>query len=110
MNVITIKFNQDTSAWKDVQEVVKLLHDKGYSTHLYGDIGTVKLTKEFEEEMNVSNEEKMNESDPAAMNKTKEGTFKRILVEANYPWELIKDWTEDDCEAEIGAIERADTL
>lgn len=41
------------------------------------------------------------------MNKTKEGTFKRILVEANYPWELIKDWTEEDCEAELGAIERA---
>ncbi|PFL43559.1 hypothetical protein COA27_26685 [Bacillus cereus] len=57
--------------------------------------------------MNVNNEEKITEPDPAAMNKTKEGTFKRILVEANYPWELIKDWTEDDCEAEFGAIERA---
>lgn len=107
MNVITIKFNQGTSAWKDMQEVVKLLNDKGYSTQPYGDIGTVKLTKEIEEEMNISNEEKMNEPDPAAMNKTKEGTFKRILVEANYPWELIKDWTEDECKAERGAIERA---
>ncbi|EJR55459.1 hypothetical protein IK3_05664 [Bacillus toyonensis] len=107
MNVITIEFDQGTAAWKDMQEVVKLLNDKGYSTQPYGDIGTVKLTKEIEEEMNVSNEEKMNEPDHAAMNKTKEGTFKRILVEANYPWELIKDWTEDECKAERGAIERA---
>jgi len=61
----------------------------------------------IKEEMNVSNEGKINEPDPAAMNQTKEGTFKRILVKANYPWELIKDWTEDECEAEIGAIERA---
>lgn len=107
MNTITIKFGEGTAAWKDMQEVVKLLKDKGYSTQPYGDIGTVKLTKEIEEEMNASTEEKINEPDPAAMNKTKEGTFKRILVKANYPWELIKDWTEDDCEAEIGAIERA---
>ncbi|WP_430530736.1 hypothetical protein [Bacillus cereus] len=61
----------------------------------------------IKEEMNVSNEGKINEPDPAAMNQTKEETFKRILVKANYPWELIKDWTEDECEAEIGAIERA---
>lgn len=107
MNTITIKFDQGTAAWKDMQEVVKLLNDKGYSTQPYGDIGTVKLTKVIEEEMNVSTEEKIIELDPAAMSKTKQGTFKRILVEANYPWELIKDWTEDDCEAEIGAIERA---
>ncbi|WP_215599931.1 hypothetical protein [Bacillus toyonensis] len=107
MNIITIKFDQGTAAWKDMQGVVKFLNDKGYSTQPYGDIGTVKLTKVIEEEMNVSTEEKFIEPDPAAMSKTKEGTFKRILVEANYPWELIKDWTEDDCEAEIGAIERA---
>ncbi|HFR4221621.1 hypothetical protein [Bacillus sp. A260] len=107
MNTITIKFGEDTAAWKDMQEVVKILNDKGYSTQPYGDIGTVKLTKIIEEEMKVSTEEKITEPDPAAMNKTKEGTFKRILVEANYPWELIKDWTEEDCEAELGAIERA---
>ncbi len=48
-----------------MQEVVKLLHDKGYSTQPYGDIGTVKLTKEIEEEMNVSDEGKtINEPDP----------------------------------------------
>ncbi|NKX13258.1 hypothetical protein [Bacillus cereus] len=107
MNVITIKFVEGTAAWKDMQEVVKILNDKGYSIQPYADIGTVKLTKVIEEEMNVNNEEKITEPDPAAMNKTKEGTFKRILVEANYPWELIKDWTEEDCEAELGAIERA---
>jgi hypothetical protein len=107
MNVITIKFDQGTAAWNDMQEVVKILNDKGYSKQPYGDIGTVKLTKVIEEEMKVSTEKKITEPDPAAMNKTKEGTFKRILVEANYPWELIKDWTEEDCEAELGAIERA---
>ncbi|AAM26189.1 MULTISPECIES: hypothetical protein [Bacillus] len=107
MNTITIKFGEGTAAWKDMQEVVKILNDKGYSTQPYGDIGTVKLTKVIEEGMKVSTEEKIAEPDPAAMNKTKEGTFKRILVEANYPWELIKDWTEEDCEAELGAIERA---
>lgn len=107
MNTITIKFGEGTAAWKDMQEVVKILNDKGYSTQPYGDIGIVKLTKVIEEEINVNNEEKINEPDPAAMDKTKEGTFKRILVEANYPWELIKDWTEEDCEAELGAIERA---
>ncbi|MBH0322800.1 hypothetical protein [Bacillus cereus] len=107
MNTITIKFGEGTAAWKDMQEVVKILNDKGYSTQPYGDIGTVKLTKIIEEKMKVSTEEKITEPDPAAMNKTKEGTFKRILVEANYPWELIKDWTEEDCEAELGAIERA---
>ncbi|MHA4113389.1 hypothetical protein ACX17A_26060 [Bacillus cereus] len=107
MNTITIKFGEGTAAWEDMQEVVKILNDKGYSTQPYGDIGTVKLTKVIEEEMNVGTEEKITEPDPAAMNKTKEGTFKRILVEANYPWELIKDWTEEDCEAELGVIERA---
>ncbi|PER62119.1 hypothetical protein [Bacillus cereus] len=61
----------------------------------------------IKKEMNVSDEGKINVPDSAAMNQTKEGTFKRILVDANYPWELIKDWTEEDCEAELGAIERA---
>lgn len=107
MNTITIKSGEGTAAWKDMQEVVKILNDKGYSTQPYGDIGTVKLTKVIEEEMNVSTEEKITEPNPAAMNQTKEGTFKRMLVEANYPWDLIKDWTEDECEAELGAIERA---
>ncbi|PEM55423.1 hypothetical protein [Bacillus wiedmannii] len=107
MNMITIKFGSGTAAWKDMQEVVKILNDKGYSTQPYGDIGTVKLTKVIEEEMKFSTEEEITEPDPAAVNKTKEGTFKRILVEANYPWELIKDWTEEDCKAELGAIERA---
>ncbi|CUB51946.1 hypothetical protein P4J24_21855 [Bacillus anthracis] len=50
MNTITIKFGQGTAAWKDMQEVVKALHDKGYIAQPYEDIGTVKLTKEFKEE------------------------------------------------------------
>ncbi|MEN3130360.1 MULTISPECIES: hypothetical protein [Bacillus cereus group] len=50
MNTITIKFGQGTEAWKDMQEVVKVLHDKGYIAQPYEDIGTVKLTKEIKEE------------------------------------------------------------
>ena len=47
MNTVTIKFGQGTAAWKDMQEVVKILHEKGYSDQPYEDIGTVKLTKEI---------------------------------------------------------------
>ncbi|WP_179958542.1 hypothetical protein [Bacillus sp. BPN334] len=50
MNTITIKFGQGTAAWKDMQEVVRILHEKGYRTKPYEDIGTVKLTKEIESE------------------------------------------------------------
>ncbi|WP_176547694.1 hypothetical protein [Bacillus thuringiensis] len=50
MNTITIKFGQGTEAWKDMQEVFKALHDKGYVVQSYEDIGTVKLTKEIKEE------------------------------------------------------------
>ncbi|MEK4608748.1 hypothetical protein [Bacillus sp. FSL K6-0067] len=46
MNTITIKFGQGTEAWKDMQEVIKVLHDKGYIAQPYEDIGTVKLIKE----------------------------------------------------------------
>lgn len=31
MHTVTIKFGQGTVAWKDIREVVKILHDKGYS-------------------------------------------------------------------------------
>lgn len=47
MNTITIKFGQGTAAWEDVQEVVKMLHEKSYGAQPYEDIGTVKLTKEI---------------------------------------------------------------
>ncbi|MBW3490807.1 hypothetical protein ABEY48_20385 [Bacillus mycoides] len=50
MNTITIKFGQGTAAWKDMQEVVKILHDKGYSAQPYKEIGTVELAKEIKEE------------------------------------------------------------
>lgn len=33
-----------------MQEVVKVLHDKGYIAQSYEDIGTVKLTKEIKGE------------------------------------------------------------
>ncbi|WP_140384166.1 hypothetical protein [Bacillus mobilis] len=68
------------------------------------------------EELDVSNEEiydtvlKLNGPDPVAISKTEEGTYKRTLVEMHYPWDMIKDWSEEDCEAEIGAIDSSDTL
>lgn len=43
-------------------------------------------------------------------NETKPGTFKRTLMEMHYPWDMIKDWSEEDCEAEIGAIDSADVI
>ncbi|TKI84201.1 hypothetical protein, partial [Bacillus mycoides] len=51
MNTVTIKFGQGTEAWKDMQEVVKVLHDKGYSAQPYEEIGTIKLTKEITGEL-----------------------------------------------------------
>lgn len=51
MNTVTIKFGQGTEAWKDMQEVVKALHDKGYIAQPYEDIGTVKLTKKINDEL-----------------------------------------------------------
>ena len=51
MNTVTIKFGQGTEAWKDMQEVVKVLHDKGYSAQPYEEIGTVKLIKEMTGEL-----------------------------------------------------------
>ncbi|MGQ7108384.1 hypothetical protein ACUN13_29595 [Bacillus cereus group sp. Bce041] len=68
------------------------------------------------EELDVSNEEiydtvlKLNGPDPVAISKTEEGTYKRILVEMHYPWDMIKDWSEEKCEAEIEAIDGADVI
>lgn len=50
MNTVTIKFGPGTAAWKDMQEVVKVLHDKGYRAQPYEDIGTIKLIKEIKDE------------------------------------------------------------
>ncbi|MBU4642277.1 hypothetical protein [Bacillus toyonensis] len=49
MNTVTIKFGQGTAAWKDMQDVVKILHDKGYSAQPYKEIGTVELTKKIDD-------------------------------------------------------------
>lgn len=51
MNTITIKFGQGTEAWKDVQEVSKILMEKGYSIQPKEDIGTVILTKKNGDEL-----------------------------------------------------------
>lgn len=34
-------------------------------------------------------------------NKTDPDTFKRKLVEANYPWAMIELWSEEKCESEV---------
>ncbi|MDA2535804.1 hypothetical protein P4I85_22515 [Bacillus cereus] len=53
---------------------------------------------------------KLNGPDPVAISKTEEGTYKRILVEMHYSWDMIKDWSEEKCEAEIEAIDGADVI
>ncbi|MGI2710133.1 hypothetical protein [Bacillus cytotoxicus] len=50
MNKITIEFGPGTAAWKDTQEIAKVLIEKGYTVQPKGDIGTVRLTKEITEE------------------------------------------------------------
>ncbi|HDR4948892.1 TPA: hypothetical protein QCR51_005523 [Bacillus cereus] len=50
MDTITIKFGQGIETWKDMQEVVKVLHGKGYMAQPYENIGAVNLTKEIKEE------------------------------------------------------------
>ncbi|MEC3599005.1 hypothetical protein P4159_01390 [Bacillus thuringiensis] len=51
MNTITIKFGQGTATWKDMQDVVKVLQEKGYSVEPYEEIGTVNLTKKINDEL-----------------------------------------------------------
>lgn len=51
MNTVTIKFGQGTEAWKDMQEVAKILMEKGYSVQPKEDIGTVILTKKIGDEL-----------------------------------------------------------
>ncbi|WP_324656557.1 hypothetical protein [Bacillus cereus] len=53
MNRVTIKFGQGTAAWKDMQEVAKVLQEKGYVVQPKEDIGIVNLTKEIKEEPEV---------------------------------------------------------
>ncbi|KLA35505.1 hypothetical protein B4080_5918 [Bacillus cereus] len=50
MNTVTIKFGQGIAAWKDTQEVLKILQEKGYKVQPYEEIGTVNLTKEIKME------------------------------------------------------------
>ncbi|MDY7965576.1 hypothetical protein NYE71_32475 [Bacillus sp. FSL K6-0273] len=51
MNIVTIKFDQGTEAWRDMQEVAKVLQEKGYSVEPYEEIGTVKLVKKINDEI-----------------------------------------------------------
>ncbi|PGO64381.1 hypothetical protein CN980_25375 [Bacillus cereus] len=57
MNIVTIKFGQGTEAWGDMQEVAKVLQEKGYSVEPYEEIGTVKLVKKINDEI----EDKINQ-------------------------------------------------
>ena len=50
MNTVTIKFGPGTAAWKDMQEVAKVLQEKGYSIEPKEGIGIVKLTKDISDE------------------------------------------------------------
>lgn len=50
MNIVTIKFGQGTKAWEDMEGVVAVLREKGYSVEPYEEIGTVKLSKEIVDE------------------------------------------------------------
>ncbi|MFC9728317.1 hypothetical protein [Bacillus cereus] len=50
MNKVTINFGSGTAAWKDMQEVVKILQEKGYSVEPKEGIGIVKLTKDISDE------------------------------------------------------------
>ncbi|HHT7152325.1 hypothetical protein BK718_16960 [Bacillus thuringiensis serovar andalousiensis] len=50
MNKVTINFGPGTAAWKDMQEVAKVLQEKGYSVEPKEDIGIVKLTKDISDE------------------------------------------------------------
>lgn len=60
LNKVTIEFGEGTKAWKDMQDVMIVLKEKGYSVEPYEGIGTVKLTKEIVDEM--SEEDKGAES------------------------------------------------
>ncbi len=51
MNTIIIKFGQGTEAWKDMQDIAKMLQENGYSVEPYEEIGTVKLTKKINDEL-----------------------------------------------------------
>ncbi|MEB8717511.1 hypothetical protein P4G97_33120 [Bacillus cereus] len=51
MNTVIIQFGQGTEAWKDMQEVLKVLQDKGYKLHPYEEIGTVNLAKKINDEL-----------------------------------------------------------
>ncbi len=51
LNKVTIEFGEGTKAWEDMQDVMIVLKEKGYSVEPYEEIGTVKLTKEIVEEM-----------------------------------------------------------
>ncbi|MGQ4286915.1 hypothetical protein ACS4JF_20475 [Bacillus thuringiensis] len=57
MNIVAIKFGQGTEAWGDMQEVAKVLQEKGYSVEPYEEIGTVKLVKKINDEI----EDKINQ-------------------------------------------------
>lgn len=63
MNTVTIKFGPGTAAWKDMQEVAKVLQEKGYFIQQNDDIGTVKLTKEIKEESEVRHISKLKVGD-----------------------------------------------
>ncbi|MFI8680375.1 hypothetical protein [Bacillus thuringiensis] len=102
---------------KVIQLIAKVIFDASESGKNYGWMCELDNSLDnLGEELDVSNEEiydtvlKLNGPDPVAISKTEEGTYKRTLVEMHYPWDMIKDWSEEDCEAEIGAIDSSDVM
>lgn len=87
-----------------IELIAKVIFDASQSDKNYGWMcETNNSLDKLGEELDVSNEEisdtvlKLNGPDPIAMSETKQSSFKRMLVEAHYPWEMIKDWSEEKC-------------
>ncbi|MEC3360876.1 hypothetical protein P4U05_18300 [Bacillus paranthracis] len=92
MNKVTIKFGSGTAAWKDMQEVAKILQEKGYSVQQKDDIGTVKLTKEIKEESEVRHISKLEVGD------------KVVWEDEIQTINFIKKNEYGDCDIQIGGF------
>ncbi|MFJ7557742.1 hypothetical protein [Bacillus thuringiensis] len=51
MNTVTIKFGEGTKAWEDMAGIVNFLGKRGYAIEPEEEIGTVKLTKNINDEL-----------------------------------------------------------
>ncbi|EJR25297.1 MULTISPECIES: hypothetical protein [Bacillus cereus group] len=51
MNTVTIKFGEGSKAWEDMTGIVNFLGKRGYAIEPEEEIGTVKLTKNVNDEL-----------------------------------------------------------